>query len=183
MASSNGSTRSAGPAASACRVALRVNPDIDARSHQHISTGLKTTKFGIALDEVRDIARKAARRVPAWRWSACTAMSGRRSPTSSPLRRAAEALVTLARELRDDRITIEHLDLGGGLGISYDGSPAPTATDYAAALLPAVRDSGLSIILEPGRSIVGPAGGAGDVGGGCEGAPRRHAVRRSSTPA
>ncbi len=75
-----------------------------------------------------------------------------------PLRRAAEALVALSRELRDDGIAIEHLDLGGGLGISYDGSPAPTAQDYAAALLPAVKDSGLSIILEPGRSIVGPAG-------------------------
>ena len=76
----------------------------------------------------------------------------------SPLRRAAEALVTLSRELRDDGVAIEHLDLGGGLGISYDGSAAPTAQDYAAALLPAVKDSGLSIILEPGRSIVGPAG-------------------------
>ena len=76
----------------------------------------------------------------------------------APLRRAAEALVTLSRELRDDGIAIEHLDLGGGLGISYDGSPAPTAQDYAAALLPAVKETGLSIILEPGRSIVGPAG-------------------------
>ena len=53
---------------------------------------------------------------------------------------------------------IEHLDLGGGLGISYDGAVAPTPAEYAAAVLPAVRDSGVSIILEPGRNIVGPAG-------------------------
>ncbi|MEO7275449.1 MAG: diaminopimelate decarboxylase [Vicinamibacterales bacterium] len=138
------------------RVALRVNPDIDARSHQHISTGLKTTKFGIALDEVREIARRAAAR-PGLELVALHSHVGSQITDLTPLSRAADALVTLARELRDDRITIEHLDLGGGLGISYDGTPAPTATDYAAALLPAVKDSGLAIILEPGRSIVGPA--------------------------
>jgi diaminopimelate decarboxylase len=75
-----------------------------------------------------------------------------------PLRRAAQALVTLARELRDTGIVIDHLDVGGGLGISYDGAEAPDARAYAAALLPIVRDSGLEIVLEPGRHLVGPAG-------------------------
>ena len=75
-----------------------------------------------------------------------------------PLRRAAGAIVALAKDLAADGLAIEHLDLGGGLGISYDGTVAPTAEEYAAAVLPIVRDSGLSIILEPGRSIVGPAG-------------------------
>src|SRR6185436_4089669 len=75
-----------------------------------------------------------------------------------PLRRAAAALVSLAGELRDDGVMIDHLDLGGGLGISYEEKPVPGATDYADALLPVVRDSGLAIILEPGRAIVGPAG-------------------------
>ncbi len=139
------------------RVALRVNPDIDARSHPHISTGLKTNKFGIPMDDVRGIARKAAGR-PGLELVGLHSHVGSQITDLSPLRRAAEALVTLSRELRDDGVTIEHLDLGGGLGISYDGSAAPTAQDYAGALLPAVRDSGLSIILEPGRSIVGPAG-------------------------
>jgi diaminopimelate decarboxylase len=138
------------------RVALRVNPDIDARSHPHISTGLKTNKFGIALDEVRGLARKAATR-PGLEVVGLHSHVGSQITDLAPLRRAAEALVTLARELQDDRVGIEHLDLGGGLGISYDGAAAPTATDYAAALLPAVKDSGLAIILEPGRSIVGPA--------------------------
>jgi diaminopimelate decarboxylase len=139
------------------RVALRVNPDIDARSHPHISTGLKTNKFGIPIDDVREIARKAAGR-PGLELVGLHSHVGSQITDLSPLRRAAEALVTLSRELRDDGVTIEHLDLGGGLGISYDGSAAPTAQDYAGALLPAVKDSGLSIILEPGRSIVGPAG-------------------------
>jgi diaminopimelate decarboxylase len=139
------------------RVALRVNPDIDARSHPHISTGLKSNKFGIAIGDVRTIARKAAART-GLELVGLHSHVGSQITDLSPLRRAAEALVTLSRELRDDGIAIEHLDLGGGLGISYDGTPAPTAEDYAAALLPAVKDSGLSIILEPGRSIVGPAG-------------------------
>ena len=139
------------------RVALRVNPDIDAQSHPHISTGRGINKFGIPLSEVRALCRSVRSRTG-------IAIVGLHVHVGSqildlePLRRAATALVTLARELRDDGITVEHLDLGGGLGISYQGQPAPTAADYAAALLPIVRDSAASIILEPGRAIVGPAG-------------------------
>src|SRR4051812_14099619 len=139
------------------RVALRVNPDIDARSHPHISTGLKTNKFGIAMDAAREIARRAARR-DALEIVGLHIHVGSQITDLDPLRRAAEAIVTLARELRDDGITIDHLDLGGGLGVSYNGSPVPSAEDYAAALLPVVRDSGLAIVLEPGRNIVAPAG-------------------------
>ncbi len=139
------------------RVALRVNPDIDARSHPHISTGLKTNKFGIAMDAAREICRRASAREGLEIVGLHTHV-GSQITDLDPLRRAAAAVVTLAREQPDDGITIDHLDLGGGLGVSYDGSKVPTAEDYAAALLPAVRDSGLAIILEPGRSIVAPAG-------------------------
>ena len=139
------------------RVALRVNPDIDARSHPHISTGLRTNKFGIALDGARDIAR---------RFGGCEGLEivglhahvGSQITNLDPLARAARALVTLARELQDDGVRVEHLDLGGGLGVSYDGSPVPTARDYAEALLPEIRASGLTLILEPGRNIMAPAG-------------------------
>lgn len=139
------------------RVALRVNPDIDARSHPHISTGLKTNKFGIPLDAARDIARRASRR-DGLAIVGLHIHVGSQITDLEPLRGAAEALVTLSRELRDDGISIDHLDLGGGLGVSYDGSPVPGAADYAAALLPVVRDSGLAIVLEPGRAVVAPAG-------------------------
>ncbi len=139
------------------RVALRVNPDIDARSHPHISTGLKTNKFGIALDAAREICRRASRR-EALEIVGLHIHVGSQITDLDPLRRAAQAIVTLARELRDDGIIIDHLDLGGGLGVSYDGSPVPSAQDYAAALLPVVKDSGLAIVLEPGRNIVAPAG-------------------------
>ena len=139
------------------RVALRVNPDIDARSHPHISTGLKANKFGIAMDAVRDICRRATRREGLEVVGLHTHV-GSQITDLDPLRRAAAAVVALARELRDDGVIIDHLDLGGGLGVSYDGSPVPSAQDYAAALLPVVKDSGFAIVLEPGRSIVAPAG-------------------------
>jgi diaminopimelate decarboxylase len=139
------------------RVALRVNPDIDARSHPHISTGLKTNKFGIPMDAARDIARRAARR-EGLEIVGLHIHVGSQITDLDPLRRAAQALVALARELRDDGITIDHLDLGGGLGVSYDGSAVPAAEEYAAALLPVVRGSGLAIVLEPGRHVIAPAG-------------------------
>lgn len=138
------------------RVALRVNPDIDAKSHPHISTGLRSNKFGIPLAEVRDLCRTLRSR-SGLEIIGLHVHVGSQIVDLEPLSRAARAIVTLARELRDDGITIDHLDLGGGLGISYDGQPAPGAEDYAAALLPIVRDSGLAIILEPGRAILGPA--------------------------
>ena len=75
--------------------------------------------------------------------------------STEPLQRGAATVVRLARELRDSGIHLDHIDIGGGLGISYDGSRAPTAAEYASAILPIVASSGLSIALEPGRYIVG----------------------------
>jgi diaminopimelate decarboxylase len=139
------------------RVALRVNPDVDARSHPHISTGLKVNKFGVAADAVRDICRRFADREGLELVGLHTHV-GSQITDLEPLKRAATTIVALARELRDDGITIDHLDLGGGLGVSYDGTKVPSAADHAAAVLPIVRDSGLALILEPGRNIVAPAG-------------------------
>jgi diaminopimelate decarboxylase len=139
------------------RIALRVNPNIDARSHPHISTGLKTNKFGMPIDSVRELCRRFAA-------SAGVEIIGLHIHVGSqitdltPLRTAGEAIVALARELRDVAVDIDHVDLGGGLGVSYDGAPVPTAREYADALLPVVRDSGLHLILEPGRNIIAPAG-------------------------
>jgi diaminopimelate decarboxylase len=139
------------------RVALRVNPDVDARSHPHISTGLKVNKFGVAADAVREICRRFAER-DGLEFVGLHTHVGSQITELEPLKRAATTIVALARELRDDGVAIDHLDVGGGLGVSYDGTKVPSADDYAAAMLPIVRDSGLSLILEPGRSIVGPAG-------------------------
>jgi diaminopimelate decarboxylase len=138
-------------------IALRINPDIDARSHPHISTGLKTSKFGVPIEAVKDICRRfaGARGVEI---VGLHIHLGSQITDLSPLRKASEAIVALSRELRDLGVSIDHVDLGGGLGISYDGTPVPSAQEYADALLPAVRDSGLHLVLEPGRNIIAPAG-------------------------
>ncbi len=139
------------------RVALRVNPDIDARSHPHISTGLKTNKFGMPLDQARQIYRDHARQAGLEPVGVHVHV-GSQITTLEPLRSAAERVVALAAELRGDGIVLEHADIGGGLGISYDGTPVPSPADYAATVLPVVRDSGLTVLVEPGRLLVAAAG-------------------------
>ena len=139
------------------QVAVRVNPDIDARSHPHITTGRRNNKFGVAIGDARELCLRMRDR-PGLEIVGLHSHVGSQITDLEPLRGAAEALVTLARDLRDAGLGIEHLDIGGGLGISYDGQPVPTAREYAAAVLPIVRESGLTLILEPGRSVVGPAG-------------------------
>lgn len=139
------------------RIALRVNPDIDAKSHPHISTGLRTNKFGMPFEEARQIYREHARQ-PGLEPVGVHVHVGSQITTLEPLQRAAERVVALAASLRDDGIALEHADIGGGLGISYNGTPVPSPEEYAAAVLPVVRDSGLTVLVEPGRLLVGPAG-------------------------
>jgi diaminopimelate decarboxylase len=138
------------------RVAVRVNPDIDAGTHPHISTGLHINKFGVPLEQARDLYRKMAIQ-PGLQPVGIHVHLGSQIISTEPIQRGVAAVVRLARELRDVGIHLDHIDIGGGLGISYDGSRAPTAAEYAAAILPIVAPSGLSIALEPGRYIVGAA--------------------------
>lgn len=139
------------------RIALRVNPDIDAQSHPHISTGLRTNKFGIPLEQARAVYRDMVRR-QGLEVVGIHVHVGSQIVTLEPLRQAAAAILELARDLSNEGIALEHVDVGGGLGISYDASPVPSVRDYAAALLPIVEGSGLTLVLEPGRVLVGPAG-------------------------
>jgi diaminopimelate decarboxylase len=139
------------------RVALRVNPDIDARSHPHISTRLKTNKFGTPIDEARRVYREHGRQAGLEPVGVHVHV-GSQITTLDPLRDAAVRVVALAQALAGDGIALEHVDLGGGLGISYDGSPVPTAADYAAAILPALRGSGFGLVVEPGRALMASAG-------------------------
>lgn len=139
------------------RIAIRVNPDIDASTHPHISTGLKTNKFGVAAAQVPELCRRA-REMSGVDVVGLHSHLGSQITTLDPLRRAAELLARLGRELRGHGTRIEHLDVGGGLGVSYDGAPVPGAREYADAILPAVRDTGFALVLEPGRHIVAPAG-------------------------
>ena len=139
------------------KIAVRVNPDVDAGTHPHISTGLKINKFGIPIGDVRALCGRTRGR-PNVEIVGLHAHVGSQIISMDPLARAARALVDLARQLAVDGTSIEHLDIGGGLGVSYDGSPVPGAREYAEAVLPILRESGLAIVLEPGRHVVAPAG-------------------------
>ena len=139
------------------RVALRVNPDIDAGSHPNISTGMRINKFGVPLQDARGIYRERRGR-PGLRFVGVHVHIGSQITTAEPLRRAAKTLATLATELRDDGFQLEHVDVGGGLGIAYEGRPIAGPAEYADAVISELRRSGLPVLLEPGRSIVGHAG-------------------------
>jgi len=139
------------------RVAVRINPDIDAHSHPHISTGLKINKFGVPVDSARELFATLAGR-PYLRLVAVHVHIGSQVTTLDPLRGAATFVADMAVELRRRGVELEYVDVGGGLGISYDGSPVLDPRDYVNAVVDAVRPTGLPIVLEPGRSIVGPAG-------------------------
>jgi len=138
------------------RVALRVNPDINSGTHPHISTGLHVNKFGVPLEQARAIYRRMVAQ-PGLQPVGIHVHLGSQIVTLDPLQKAASMVVKLAAELRDVGVQIEYVDIGGGLGISYDGSRVPDASQYAAAVLPILRPSGLAVVLEPGRLLVGAA--------------------------
>ena len=139
------------------RVALRVNPDIDAQSHPNISTGLKTNKFGVPIEDARTIYRER-RGLAGVRFVGVHVHIGSQITTIEPLRRAAEAIVDVAADLVADGVPLEHLDLGGGLGVAYEGRPVVSAREYAEAVIPILRRANLPVVLEPGRAIVAQAG-------------------------
>ena len=139
------------------RVAMRLNPDIDAKSHPHISTGLKINKFGVPLDDARELLQTLARR-PSLALVAIHVHVGSQITSLDPLRRAAALAADVSLELRRQGFPLEYVDLGGGLGVSYDGSGVPSAADYVCALLAEVRRTSLPVVLEPGRAIAAPAG-------------------------
>jgi diaminopimelate decarboxylase len=139
------------------RVAIRVNPDIDARSHPHISTGRTLNKFGVPTSQALALARSFGPR-RSLTLVALHVHVGSQITSLEPLTSAARFVAHLAGELSRQGVQLEYVDLGGGLGISYDGSEAVAPSAYVAALLAEVRPTGLPIVVEPGRSIVGPAG-------------------------
>ena len=139
------------------RVAIRVNPDIDPNTHAHISTGQRFNKFGVPIDFVPALLRETARR-PGLEPVGLHVHLGSQIVDMEPLGRAADLLAGLAREARDSGIRLQHLDLGGGLGVAYDGSAQPDPVRYAAAIAPVVKAAGLDLLLEPGRHLVARAG-------------------------
>jgi len=140
------------------RIAIRINPDVDAGSHPHISTGHHATKFGMTVAAARALVREIVRR-PHLDIVGLHVHVGSQITRPEPIPKAVETIAALARELMAEGVPLQHLDIGGGLGIAYQqGQPVVGVDEYAQALMPAVRSTGLMLVLEPGRWIVGPAG-------------------------
>ncbi|GAA0228298.1 diaminopimelate decarboxylase [Methylophaga marina] len=138
-------------------VSIRVNPDVDAQTHPYISTGLKENKFGIAIEDAREVYR-STQNMPNLDVVAVDCHIGSQLTSVAPFVDALERVLTLIDELAEDGIHIEHLDIGGGLGIHYRDETPPTPAEYAQALAPLLKDRDLEILLEPGRAIAGNAG-------------------------
>jgi diaminopimelate decarboxylase len=145
-----------------CRapISLRVNPDVDAQTHPYISTGLKDNKFGIAYHEVLKTYREAAL-LSQIDVIGIDCHIGSQITSTAPYLDAVDKVLDLVAQLKKEGIVIHHLDLGGGLGISYGAETPPDITEFTSALLNHVAKRGfahLDVILEPGRSLVGNAG-------------------------
>lgn len=147
----------AGRLAKKAPVSIRVNPDVDAQTHPYISTGLKENKFGIAIEDAREVYR-STQSMPHLDVVAVDCHIGSQLTSVSPFVDALERVLALIDELAEDGIQIKHLDIGGGLGIHYRDETPPTPAEYAQALAPLLKDRDLEILLEPGRAIVGNAG-------------------------
>ena len=139
-------------------ISLRVNPDVDAHTHPYISTGLKENKFGISADEARSAYQFAAT-LPNVKITGMDCHIGSQLTELQPFLDATDRLVLLMEQLKQDGIKLQHLDLGGGLGVTYHAETAPHPSDYAKALLEKLKNyQELEIILEPGRAISANAG-------------------------
>ena len=140
------------------RVAVRINPDVEAGSHPHISTGRHATKFGVPPADARTLLREAARQ-PSLQVVGVHVHIGSQITGLDPIVRAGEIAASIAREAAADGLPLEHLDVGGGLGIPYRPDQAVASVDeYASALRQVAAAAGLPLVLEPGRWLVGPAG-------------------------
>ena len=139
-------------------ISLRVNPDVDAHTHPYISTGLKENKFGVSVDEAREVYKLAAT-LPHVKITGMDCHIGSQLTELQPFLDATDRLIRLIEQLKEDGITLKHLDLGGGLGVTYTDETPPHPSDYAAALLNKLKGyENLEIILEPGRAIAANAG-------------------------
>lgn len=138
-------------------ISIRVNPDIDAGTHPYISTGLKENKFGIPIEQARDIYRQAAT-MEHLEIHGVDCHIGSQLTELSPFLEAVDKLLALIDALAEDGIHIHHLDVGGGLGVRYDNETPPEPSSYAEQLKARLQDRNLTLVFEPGRAIAANAG-------------------------
>lgn len=139
------------------RVSIRANPDVDPRTHPYISTGMQKHKFGVSLPEARELYRKA-REFSNIDVVGVQCHLGSQITEMGPFEEALASIRQLVLDLKADGLALQYLDFGGGLGISYNTEEPPSPATYGTAVACATKDLGLTIVLEPGRVIVGNAG-------------------------
>jgi len=147
----------AGEMGKTARISLRVNPDVDAKTHPYISTGLKQNKFGIEINEALSIYKKAAS-LPHLEIVGVDCHIGSQLTELAPFLDALDRVLALVDKLAAEGIQLKHLDLGGGLGVRYNDETPPEPSTYVTALVEKLKDKPYEIILEPGRAIAANAG-------------------------
>lgn len=138
-------------------ISIRVNPDVDAKTHPYISTGLKENKFGIAIDDAPRVYRRA-HELASINVIGIDCHIGSQLVSLEPFNDALERVLELVDTLFDDGITLSHIDVGGGLGVCYENESPPTPAEYVARLLTTMDDRPQALLMEPGRSIAANAG-------------------------
>jgi len=138
-------------------VSIRVNPDVDPKTHPYISTGLKANKFGIAFELAREVYQQASS-LQHLKVIGVDCHIGSQITQLSPFLDALDRILLLVDQLKEDGIEIRHLDLGGGLGVRYQDETPPSPAEYVEALLAKLGDREFELILEPGRAIAANAG-------------------------
>lgn len=139
------------------RISLRVNPNVDAQTHPYISTGLKDNKFGVDIDRADEIYERA-HSLPNIEVTGVDCHIGSQLTSLDPFLDALDILLALVDRLSDKGIVLSHLDLGGGLGVTYKDEQPPATEDFIAAVRERVGDRKLALVFEPGRSIIANAG-------------------------
>jgi diaminopimelate decarboxylase len=147
----------AGTAGKKAPISLRVNPNVDAKTHPYISTGLKENKFGVAYEDALTLYRRAAA-LPNIAISGIDCHIGSQLLDPAPFAEALDKVLLLVDQLEAEGIHLHHIDIGGGLGIRYKDETAPTVKSYLGPLLAKLAGRKLKIVLEPGRRLVGNAG-------------------------
>lgn len=139
------------------RVALRVNPNVDAKTHPSISTGLKNNKFGIAIEKAFDIYKRI-HNDKNLEVSGIDCHIGSQMTSGAPILEALDRLIELNNKLKDNGINIDHIDIGGGLGVTYCDETPPSPYEYIQAVAQRLSDTNIAIYVEPGRAMVANAG-------------------------
>jgi len=138
-------------------IALRVNPDVDAKTHPYISTGLKENKFGVDIAEARALYQRAAT-LPSLKIRGIASHIGSQLLDTSPYQDALKRMLALIDELKALNIELDHIDVGGGLGVRYRDETPKSPAEWAQMILPLLQGRGLTVMTEPGRAIAGNAG-------------------------